>query len=98
MRREPFDADYVEGGRDDPMIWRASDRDLLALQKSDEMARYLATNPGIGPIGATFAVPVTDPGQFQVRPPIRRLALVFFLDADFLGDACCRTAHRRVWT
>ena len=45
---------------------REIDRDLLALQKSDEMARRLATIPGIGPIGATaFAAAVTDPGQFR---------------------------------
>src|ERR1700721_2649110 len=36
------------------------------LQKSDEMARRLATIPGVGPIGATaFAAAVTDPGQFR---------------------------------
>src|SRR5271170_5814480 len=45
---------------------REIDRDLLALQKSDEMARRLATIPGIGPIGATaFAAAVTDPGRFR---------------------------------
>jgi transposase len=45
---------------------REIDRDLLALQRSDEMARRLATISGIGPIGATaFAAAVTDPGQFR---------------------------------
>ena len=45
---------------------REIDRDLVVLQKSDEMARCLATIPGIGPIGATaFAAAVTDPGQFK---------------------------------
>jgi transposase len=45
---------------------REIDRDLMVLQKSDEMARRLATIPGIGPIGATaFAAAVTDPGQFK---------------------------------
>jgi transposase len=39
---------------------REINRDLLVLQKSDEMARRLATIPGVGPIGAT-----TDPGQFR---------------------------------
>src|ERR1700719_2334428 len=32
---------------------REINRDLLVLQKSDEMARRLATIPGVGPIGAT---------------------------------------------
>ena len=45
---------------------REINRDLLVLQKSDEMARRLATIPGVGPIGATaFAAAVTDPGQFR---------------------------------
>jgi transposase len=48
---------------------REINRDLLALQKSDEMAR-LATIPGIGPIGATaFAAAVTD----CINRPDRRL-------------------------
>jgi transposase len=42
------------------------DRALAALQRSDDMARRLATIPGIGPIGATaLAASVTDPGQFR---------------------------------
>ncbi len=42
------------------------DRSLAALQKSDEVAKRLATIPGIGPIGATaLAASVTDPGQFR---------------------------------
>ena len=45
---------------------REIDRALAALQRSDEMARRLATIPGIGPIGATaLAASVTDPGQFR---------------------------------
>ena len=45
---------------------REINRDLLVLQKSEEMARRLATIPGVGPIGATaFAAAVTDPGQFR---------------------------------
>jgi transposase len=45
---------------------REINRDLLVLQRSDEMARRLASIPGIGPIGATaFAAAVTDPGQFR---------------------------------
>ncbi|MGI4802655.1 MAG: IS110 family transposase [Janthinobacterium lividum] len=45
---------------------REIDRALVALQRSDEMARRLATIPGIGPIGATaLAASVTDPGQFR---------------------------------
>lgn len=47
--------------------------DLLALQRSDEMARRLATIPGIGPIGATaFAAAVTIPdssGPAANSPP-----------------------------
>ena len=45
---------------------REINRDPLVLQKNDEMARRLATIPGVGPIGATaFAAAVTDPGQFR---------------------------------
>lgn len=45
---------------------REIDRALVALQRSDDMARRLATIPGIGPIGATaLAASVTDPGQFR---------------------------------
>ena len=45
---------------------REIDRALAALQRSDDMARRLATIPGIGPIGATaLAASVTDPGQFR---------------------------------
>jgi transposase len=42
------------------------DRSILALQRSDEVARRLSTIPGIGPVGATaFAASVADPGQFR---------------------------------
>jgi hypothetical protein len=42
------------------------DRALLALQRTDDMARRLSTIPGIGPIGATaLAASVTDPRQFR---------------------------------
>lgn len=45
---------------------REIDRALAALQRSDDVARRLATIPGIGPIGATaLAASVTDPGQFR---------------------------------
>jgi transposase len=45
---------------------RAIDRDLVRLQQSDEVARRIATIPGIGPVGATaLAAAVTDPGQFR---------------------------------
>ncbi len=45
---------------------REIDHALAALQRSDEVARRLATIPGIGPIGATaLAASVTDPGQFR---------------------------------
>ena len=45
---------------------REIDRALAALQRSDDMARRLATIPGIGPIGATaLSASVTDPGQFR---------------------------------
>jgi transposase len=42
------------------------DRNLLALQRTDDVARRLSTIPGVGPIGATaLAASVTDPGQFR---------------------------------
>jgi transposase len=45
---------------------REIDRALVALQRSDDVARRLATIPGIGPVGATaLAASVTDPGQFR---------------------------------
>ncbi|AOX17767.1 IS110 family RNA-guided transposase [Kozakia baliensis] len=45
---------------------REIDRELQKLERSNEMARRLATIPGIGPIGATaFAAAVTDPAQFR---------------------------------
>lgn len=45
---------------------REIDRALAALQRNDDMARRLATIPGIGPIGATaLAASVPDPGQFR---------------------------------
>jgi len=45
---------------------RQLDLRLAALKRSDEMARRLATIPGIGPVGATaLAASVTDPHQFR---------------------------------
>jgi transposase len=45
---------------------REIDRALVALQRADDVARRLATIPGIGPVGATaLAAAVTDPGQFR---------------------------------
>lgn len=45
---------------------RELDLRLAALQRSDEVARRLATIPGIGPVGATaLAASVTDPHQFR---------------------------------
>ena len=45
---------------------REIDRALVSLQRIDEVARRLATIPGIGPVGATaLAASVTDPGQFR---------------------------------
>jgi len=45
---------------------REIDRALLALQRTDDMARRLATIPGIGPVGATaLAASITAPGQFR---------------------------------
>jgi transposase len=42
------------------------DRALVALQRADDVARRLATIPGIGPVGSTaLAAAVTDPGQFR---------------------------------
>ena len=45
---------------------RELDRRIDAIQRSDEVARRLATIPGVGPIGATaLAAAVTDPHQFR---------------------------------
>lgn len=45
---------------------REIDRALVVMQRTDDMARRLATIPGIGPVGATaLAAAVTDPGQFR---------------------------------
>lgn len=45
---------------------RDIDRSLLALQRTNDVARRLATIPGIGPVGATaLAASVTDPSQFR---------------------------------
>lgn len=45
---------------------RKIDRSLVALLRADDMARRLATIPGIGPVGATaLAASVTNPGQFR---------------------------------
>ena len=45
---------------------REIDRALVALQRTDDVARRLATIPGIGPIGATaLAASVTDPAKFR---------------------------------
>ena len=41
-------------------------RAVIALQRTDEVARRLSTIPGIGPVGATaLAASVADPGQFR---------------------------------
>ena len=45
---------------------REIDRALARVQRNNDMARRLATIPGIGPVGATaLAAAVTDPGQFR---------------------------------
>jgi transposase len=45
---------------------QAIDRSIIALQRSDDIARRLSTIPGIGPVGATaLAASVADPGQFR---------------------------------
>ncbi len=45
---------------------REHDRRIDAMQRSDDMARRLATIPGIGPVGATaLAAAVGDPHQFR---------------------------------
>jgi transposase len=45
---------------------RQIDRDMLAWQRSNDVAVRLATIPGIGPVGASaLAVSVTDPHQFK---------------------------------
>jgi transposase len=42
------------------------DRSILALQRTDDVARRLSTIPGIGSVGATaLAASVADPGQFR---------------------------------
>ena len=42
------------------------DRSILALQRTDEVARRLSTIPGVGPVGATaLAASVADPSQFR---------------------------------
>jgi transposase len=42
------------------------DRSILALQRTDEVARRLSTIPGIGPVGSTaLAASVADPSQFR---------------------------------
>lgn len=45
---------------------REIDRRIDAIQRNDEVARRLATIPGVGPVGATaLAAAVTDPHQFR---------------------------------
>jgi transposase len=45
---------------------REIDRDVLAWQRSNDVAMRLATIPGIGPVGASaLAASVTDPHQFK---------------------------------
>jgi transposase len=45
---------------------REIDRALAAAARTDDLARRLATIPGIGPVGATaLAASVADPGQFR---------------------------------
>ncbi|WP_127751681.1 IS110 family transposase [Devosia sp. 1566] len=45
---------------------QAIDRAVIALQRTDEVARRLSTIPGIKPVGATaLAASVADPGQFR---------------------------------
>jgi len=45
---------------------QAIDRAIIALQRTDEVARRLSTIPGIGPVGATaLAASVADPRQFR---------------------------------
>lgn len=45
---------------------REIDRDVLAWQRANDVARRLATIPGIGPVGASaLAASVTDPHQFK---------------------------------
>jgi transposase len=45
---------------------REIDRALAAAARTDDVARRLATIPGIGPVGATaLAASVTDPDQFR---------------------------------
>ena len=45
---------------------QAINRSILALQRTDEVARRLSTIPGISPVGATaLAASVANPGQFR---------------------------------
>jgi transposase len=49
---------------------REIDRSLVALQRTNDVARTLATIPGIGPLGTTeMAASVTDPGRFRSGRP-----------------------------
>lgn len=42
------------------------DRSILALQRTDDVARRLSTIPGVGPVGATaLGASVADPSQFR---------------------------------
>ena len=53
-------------GLDTHVRLQVIDRAIIALQRTDDVARRLATIPGIGPVGATaLAASVADPGQFR---------------------------------
>jgi transposase len=59
---------------------QAIDRAIIALQRTNAVARRLSTIPGIGPVGATaLAASVADPGQFRFRSRVRRLAGTYTL-------------------
>ena len=45
---------------------QAIDRSIIALQRTDDVARRLSTIPGIGPVGATaLAASVAEPERFR---------------------------------
>src|SRR5215208_6374995 len=56
---------------------RQLERDLLASFRSNDLARRIATVPGVGLLGATaIAATVTDPTQFPLWASVRGLARV----------------------
>ncbi|WP_198650843.1 IS110 family transposase, partial [Devosia indica] len=56
----------VPGDNQHHVRLQSIDRAIIALLRTDEVARRLSTIPGIGPVGATaLAASVADPRQFR---------------------------------